>query len=453
MIRATKYIQKLKETSSGNEKKVILRKAAVEGCFELFEAFQMAYSNRKVYGVKKLPLIDENGFTEQELQEAGAFGWEDFISLADQLETRKLTGNAARDAILKAAENSCIVDWNSFYRNILAKDMRCGVTETTVNKVLLEVGGDCLKYLIPVCSVQLADDSKKHPKKMKGKKAIDPKLDGIRITALLDKENNSVELYTRNGLRNENFPHIENYLKEFLKQSPLSLVIDGEMVSASFQELMTQANRKYDVDTSTAYYAIFDIVPMAEFLKGKSVMGLKDRHEILADLESAFNEIAPNGALSVVNKLFVDLDTEEGNQKMVEFYNEMVGLGYEGIMVKDINGVYECKRSQSWLKWKPSDSADLTITAIEPGKEGKKRDGVMGNMIVEGTHDGKTIYSSVGTGFNDKQLKEFWENRDALLGEIVEIEFDSITQNKNSDTWSLRFPRFKCFRSLGAGKI
>ena len=453
MLRATKFIQKLKETSSGNEKKVILRKAAVEGCFELFQAFQMAYDNRKVYGVKKLPLIDESDFTEQELQEVGTFGWADFLKLADQLETRKLTGNAGRDQISWAAENSCIVDWNSFYRNILAKDMRCGVTETTVNKVLIEVGGDCLKYLIPVWSVQLADDSKKFPKKMKGKKAIDPKLDGIRITALLDKENDSVELYTRNGLRNENFPHIEKYLKEFLKQSPLSLVIDGEMVSASFQALMTQANRKYDVDTSSAYYAIFDIVPMAEFLNGKSVMGLKDRHTILADLEATFNEIAPNDALSVVNKLFVDLDTDEGIQTMTDFYNEMVALGYEGIMVKDIDGIYECKRSQSWLKWKPSESADLTIDAIEPGKEGKKRDGVMGNLVVSGQHDGKIINSSVGTGFSDKQLKEFWENRDALIGEIVEIEFDSVTQNKNSDTWSLRFPRFKCFRSLGAGKI
>lgn len=453
MLRASKFIQKLKETSSGNEKKVILRSAAVEGCFELFEAFKMAYDNRKVFGVKKIPLIDEDGFTVQELQEAGSFGWPEFLDLASKLEARKLTGNAARDAIMKAAENSCISDWNLFYRNILAKDMRCGVTETTVNKVLLEVGGDCLKYLIPVWAVQLADDSKKHPKKMKGKKALDPKLDGIRITALLDKENDSVELYTRNGLRNENFPKIEKHLREFLKQSPLSLMIDGEMVSASFQELMTQANRKYDVDTSSAYYAIFDIVPMDEFLGGKSSMGLKDRHEILADLESTFNEISPDGALSVVNKLYVDLDTEEGHQKMVDFYNDMVALGYEGIMVKDVNGIYECKRSQTWLKWKPSDSADLVITAIEPGKEGKKRDGVMGNLVVEGTHDGKKISSSVGTGFNDKQLKEFWENRDALIGEIVEIEFDSITQNKNSDTYSLRFPRFKCFRSLGAGKI
>lgn len=452
MLRATKYIQKLKQTPGSNEKKVILRKAAVEGCFELFQAFQLAYDSRRVFGIKKLPLIDEVGFTDQELQEPGTFSWADFITLANKLETRQLTGNAARDAVLEAAENSCIVDWNSFYRNILAKDMRCGVTETTVNKVLLEVGGDCLKYLIPVWSVQLADDSKKHPKKMKGKKAIDPKLDGIRITAILDKAKDTVELYTRNGIRNENFPHIENYLKEFMKQSPLSLMIDGEMVSATFQELMTQANRKHDVDTSAAYYAIFDIVPMDEFFNGKSSMGLKDRHDILVDLEPTFTQIS-NGALSVVNKLYVDLDTEEGVEKMTQFYNEMVSLGYEGIMVKDVAAVYECKRSQSWLKWKPSESADLKIVDIEPGKEGKKRDGVMGNLVVEGEFDGKPIRSNVGTGFTDEMLKDFWARKDDLIGEIVEIEFDMITQNKDSDTWSLRFPRFKRFRSIGQGKI
>lgn len=452
MLRATKYIQKLKETSGSNEKKVILRKAAIEGCFELFQAFQLAYDSRKVFGIKKLPLIDEADFTDQELQEPGTFSWESFIELTKKLEARQLTGNAARDAVLEAAQNSCIVDWNSFYRNILAKDMRCGVTETTVNKVLVEVGGDCLKYLIPVWSVQLADDSKKHQKKMKGKKAIDPKLDGIRITAILDKDADTVELYTRNGIRNENFPHIEAHLKEFMKQSPLSLMIDGEMVSATFQELMTQANRKYDVDTSAAYYAIFDIVPMNEFLNGKSTMGLKDRHEILADLEPTFTTIS-NGALSVVNKLYVDLDTGEGVEKMTQFYNEMVALGYEGIMVKDVDGVYECKRSQSWLKWKPSESADLQIIDIEPGKEGKKRDGMMGNLVVTGEFDGKPIKSNVGTGFTDEMLKDFWDRRDDLIGEIVEIEFDMITKNREGDTWSLRFPRFKRFRSLGAGKI
>ena len=452
MLRATKYLLKLKQTPGGNDKKVLLRKAAVEGCFELFEGFKLAYYNRTVFGIKKLPLISEDGFTDQELAEPGTFAWAEFVQLANKLAARELTGNAARDAVMKAANDSCISDWNSFFRGILAKDMRCGVTETTINKVLMEVGGDCLQYLIPVWSVQLADDSKKHPKKMKSLKAIDPKLDGIRITAILDKEADTVQLYTRNGLHNENFPHIEAYLYEFMKQSPLSIVLDGEMVSATFQELMTQANRKHDVDTSAAYYAIFDIVPLSEFNQGKSTMGLKDRHSILVELQPTLETIS-NKALSVVSKLYVDLDTELGRHKMKEFYDEMVELGYEGIMVKDVNGVYECKRSQSWLKWKPFHSADLRIIAIEPGKDGKRRANVMGNMVVEGEYDGKQISTSVGTGFNDSQLRDFWDRRDELIGEIAEIEFDSATKNKDSDTWSLRFPRFKTFRSIGGGKI
>lgn len=452
MLEATKYIKQLKATSGGNDKKVILRKAAISGCFELFEAFQLAYNSRKVFGIKKVPVIDEGGFTPEELSQPGVFGWNDFISLANKLLTRTITGNAAKTEVMWAAENACIDDWNNLFRSVILKDMRCGVTETTVNKILTEIGGDCLKYLIPVWSVQLADDAKKHPKKMKGKKAIDPKLDGMRMTALLDKESGTVEMYTRNGIRNDNFTHISEKLLLLLEEIPGSIVLDGEIMSASFQELMTQANRKHDIDTSESYYGLFDIIPYADFQNGICKTGLKDRHDVLVSMCEALQRISGE-TITVIPKLYVDLDTDEGQQKMEEFYSEMVGLGYEGIMVKDVDASYECKRTQSWLKWKPVESADLTIVAVEPGAEGKRRAGVMGNLVATGEYDGKQISTSIGTGFSDAQLKEFWENRDQLIGEIIEVEFDTLTKNKNSDTWSCRFPRFKRFRSIGLGKI
>ena len=209
MNKPVDYIRRLEATPSGNEKMAILREAAVDGCTQLFEGFRMAYDKRRVYNVKKVPLIDMEGFSEKDLSQSSAsFNWPEFIDLADKLERRELSGNAGRDEMRAVALDVCIEDWNWFYRRILMKDMRCGTTDTIVNKVLKEIGGDALKYLTPVWKVQLAIDSKKHPAKMVGKMALDPKLDGMRLTAVLDKDKGTARLFSRNGKENINFGEI-----------------------------------------------------------------------------------------------------------------------------------------------------------------------------------------------------------------------------------------------------
>ena len=78
-------------------------------------------------------------------------------------------------------------------------------------------------------------------------------------------------------------------------------------------------------------------------------MGQMDRHDGLVELAADLQQIS-GGRIYVIPKLIVDLDTEEGRDKMNEFYQETVSAGYEGIMVKDINAPYECKRTSAWLK-------------------------------------------------------------------------------------------------------
>lgn len=447
------YIRRLEATASGNEKIVILREAAVDGCVELFEGFRLAYDKRRVFNVKKVPRI-EGEFDAAELAApSSSFNWKEFVEMADKLERRILSGHDGRDAMRDAAAIACIEDWNEFYRRILMKDMRCGVTDTIVNKVLKEIGGDALKYLTPVWKVQLAIDSKKHPGKMVGKMAIDPKLDGMRLTAVLDVDKGTARLYSRNGKENTNFGEIIADLEQLLPLIPISIVLDGEVVSDNFQALMTQANRKTGVDTSDSHFALFDMLTLEDFEKGGTKMPLMDRHNGLVELQPALQEISGD-RIYVIPKLMVDLDTDEGREKMQEFYQETVEAGYEGIMVKKVDAPYRCKRSTDWMKWKPVNSVDLEIVDAEEGKAGKRREGKLGAFICEGVEDGKKIRVNVGSGFNDDQLDEFWQNRATLMGEIIEIEYDAITKSEDGEFYALRFPRFKRFRSIdGGGKI
>ena len=42
--------------------------------------------------------------------------------------------------------------------------------------------------------------------------------------------------------------------------------------------------------------------------------------------------------------------------------------------------------------------------------------------------------------------------RDSLIGQLVEIRADARTKSQDSDTYSLRFPRFKTFRGFDVGE-
>ena len=68
--------------------------------------------------------------------------------------------------------------------------------------------------------------------------------------------------------------------------------------------------------------------------------------------------------------------------------------------------------------------------------------------ILEGIDEDKKFKTNVGSGFTDLQRKEFWEDKDKLIGQIIEIRADSISKSQDGENWSLRFPRFKSFRGF-----
>jgi DNA ligase-1 len=120
-------------------------------------------------------------------------------------------------------------------------------------------------------------------------------------------------------------------------------------------------------------------------------------------------------------------------------------------MIKDLEALYECKRSVSWLKQKPFIEVSLTVIAVEEGTG--KNEGRLGALICEGEDDGKRIVVNCGSGFTDEQRAEFWEAKDTLIGQVVEVRADAATQSQDSETvWSLRFPRFLRFRGFTRGE-
>ena len=48
-------------------------------------------------------------------------------------------------------------------------------------------------------------------------------------------------------------------------------------------------------------------------------------------------------------------------------------------------------------------------------------------------------------------FRSFWDSRSDVVGQIVEVRADAITQNQDG-TYSLRFPRFLRFRGFEVGE-
>jgi len=72
-------------------------------------------------------------------------------------------------------------------------------------------------------------------------------------------------------------------------------------------------------------------------------------------------------------------------------------------------------------------------------------------LVCQGQDDGREISVNVGSGFTDDLRNNIWADRNAVIGNLVEIRADAITQNQDG-TYSLRFPRFLRFRGFVPGE-
>ena len=436
---AADWIRDLESSDSRLHKESVIEKALVAAklgsanaqCF-LFNCYQ-AYNPYYVFGVKKVPETkDLTGMRNP---------WPVFWALCEALRTRSLTGHAARDKIQEVAEQFDSTEWNNLARRVLIKDLRCGITERTLNKVL-----ENTEWKIPVFTCQLATDSNKHVAKMKGVKRLEQKLDGVRVLAVVTTT--SVRLYSRNGKPFENFGHIEdalmdikNKLAKLFSKYRDGFVFDGEVIGASFQALMKQAQRKTDVNADDLVYSIFDIIPLDDFERGYWNAQQHKRLAILEEHRSTFEDLTT--CVRIMDGIQVDLSISEGHDILRRYANDAVNAGFEGIMIKDVDAPYECKRSTFWMKLKPVYDYDLTVVGVEEGTG--KNVGKLGALICEGIDDGKFISVNVGSGLTDSQRDDYWANQSAIIGQSAVVMADAITQNQDG-SYSLRFPRFKTFR-------
>jgi len=435
MDTASQIIRALETHNLRTNKEAIILAQAQAGNDEFFEGCRLALDSMITFGIKAV--------SEKTDQVGTGLSWQGFRKLADALASRQLTGNEAQTAVAHARLKATQEQWNYWYRRILIKDLRCGVSEKTINKV---VGKKFKQYEVPTFTCQLAHDSANHEEKITGERLIEVKLDGVRVITIV-YPNGHVTQYSRNGKELVNFEHIKQQISRHAFMFAEPVVLDGEVMSASFQDLMKQVHRKSNVAADDAVLNLFDIVTLQEFLAGQGQHRQIDRSYSLAAWYRQCAEHMPN--VTIVGQELVDLREPAGQARFREINQEAIAGGYEGIMIKDPSAIYECKRTASWLKLKPFIEVSLEVKSVEEGTG--RNQGRLGAFVCQGIDDGRTISTNVGSGFTDSDRSVFWNSRADLVGQIVEVRADAVTQNQDG-SYSLRFPRFLRFRGFEPGE-
>jgi DNA ligase-1 len=429
-------IADLESDNSRLGKEAVIKVAAMDGNDVFFEGCRQAIDPMITFGLKQVPEKKDNNGTGLE--------WNIFQSMSNDLASRRITGNAARALVEGAMAHATLEQWNGWYRRILIKDLRCGVSEKTVNKVVEKIN---VNYIVPTFACQLAHDSANHEGKLAGQKLIEVKLDGVRVITVVWPDGRVLQ-FSRNGKELVNFEHIKQELALNASTFTEPMVLDGEVMSSSFQDLMKQVHRKDNVAASDAVLWLFDALPLSAFEAGVYNVKQKIRSDWLHNwYDTKLTKSMAN--VRCLDQATIDLDTAEG-QRLFRMYNKSaIENGYEGIMIKDLDAAYECKRSVAWLKLKPFIEVSLEVVDFEEGTG--RNAGRLGAIICEGEDDGRRIRVNVGSGFSDANRDSYWLARSSIIGHVAEVRADAVTQNQDG-TYSLRFPRFLGFRGFAPGE-
>ena len=405
-------LNEIAATPSRNDKEAILRR---EKDNELLKrVFFLAYDPFTQFYIRKIPVYE----TKQRI---------DFITLDESLNgvsglahlsSRTFTGNAGIAHLQFLLSMSSAGDAQVIER-IIGKDLKCGASDSTANKVW-----PGLVHEFPCMLCTPFDE--KIAAKFKFPAMAQLKMDGMRFNAIV--KDGKCEFRSRNG---KEINLLGNLEQEFIALARGSnLVYDGELlivVDDKIQDRQTGngiLNKAVKGTISSDEAAnvqatVWDVIPYDQFTAGVGTAQYAIRFAMLE------TSTLPHKIRLVESTIVASLDEA---QKIFEGY---LSQGQEGIILKDMSGVWQNKRVKTQVKFKAELDCDLKIVAIQPGTG--KYEGMVGAYICE-SEDG-VIKVDVGSGLSDEDRKNF-----DVIGKILAVVYNARIKNKQGEQ-SLFLPR------------
>lgn len=187
-------------------------------------------------------------------------------------------------------------------------------------------------------------------------------------------------------------------------------------------------------DKSQLYYAVFDIIDeeLPYWRRRRKLNRLAE------DIRYVVSRV------QILPVLYAGTD----NEQIAQLLYRIVETGGEGVMLNNIYGLYEHKRTKELLKYKQVQTMDMEVIGVYEGKG--KYEGLVGGLVCKLEEGDMVVQAEVGSGLSDLQRFQWARDNQLIIGKIVEVAYFSTCQNqstKGTNTYSLRFPRLKQVRT------
>lgn len=408
---------------------------------DLKTAVFLALNGLISFFIKKLPVADKH---------EGLITLNAALRELDKLSRRDYTGHAAI-AFVKNLLEMCSERDAEVVRRVLGRDLRMGASEGSADKVW--------PGLVPSFNVMLATaHSDKALAKIKYKAIAQLKADGSRTQVIVDLDARHATFWTRNGKPVElSQVSIDAILATFDGTDWTGkVVLDGEIIyqlpqaeASPFDDVLDVVAEPVVADRSTGngiynkavkgtispaeeaglHFVLWDLIPYDQWQAGKSVNDYETR---LAQL----NELKHTRFTSVIETHIVN-NLEEATA----IYSKYIAMGLEGIILKNLKGLWTNTRSKDQVKFKQVMTADLLVIGVKAGADGKKYAEIAGTLTC--TTECRLVEVDA-SGMSDAEREWFWINREKIVLDkmIVEVEYNGIVKRRGSDVSSLFLPQF-----------
>ncbi len=243
---------------------------------------------------------------------------------------------------------------------------------------------------------------------------VQPKLDGLRGVTYM--KNDEIFIQSRAGNIFDNFNLLKNQLKNIFNIIGEDVYIDGELFTDefSFQELSGLVRLTSEKVTELELkkidkikYNIFDI-----YFVNSPEMPFKERIEKLKQLMKIKN----------INLIHLVETTLINDFKQADEMHDMyVSRGGEGLMIRDINSIYEPnKRSKFLQKFKKFEEEEYKIVGFKDSEREK-------GLVIWICEVKKGIDFDVVPMGSNEERKELFKNGEQYIGKLLTVQFLGFT--------------------------
>jgi len=431
------------EATSGTNDKMKLIEIAINDNFD-FERFLRIAEEKDKYGIKAKTFENALGYNSKihgKYYDAGMlcakfardnhdYKFEDVILF---LRTAKDLSGLEQIEFLKriTTYDKSFAKWVA---RVLVNDLKIGVQLKTINKVLLKMKKPLIeKFQVQLCGKfkNIYEAYEKIPKGISGIKE-----DGIRVD--VEKTGNTIDDIKFTSRAGEDIDYVPELKEHLLKTIPTNIHFDAEIMAKNFSVLQKRIGKKTEniEEVEGLKFCVFDIFSHGDRSFKDSIQ--KERHDYIKDLET--------------NEMFKVEETIEYStfEELKKFYDDAITRGCEGIVIKKPDSKYVYDSRNNWFKIKESYDCTMKIIGYEYGTGSNSNK--ISKLVVADSNN--IVVSGVGSGLKKKDFEEILKlkeledsgNSGAIIGLLIDINFEEITVNKDNKK-SLRFPSVVKLRS------